>query len=279
MAGKVWFLTGASGGFARSWIEAALDRGDRVAAAARNPARLGDLAAAHGDAVLPLPLDVTDRAAAFAAVGEAHAHFGRLDVVVNNAGYGLDGMVEEASEEQVREQLETNFFGSLWVIQAALPFLRAQGSGHLIQVSSIGGVAAFPGLGLYNASKFAVEGMVESLAAEVAPFGVRVTLVEPGGFDTGAAAAARHTEHLDAYEDFYAEAKRQAGERRAALGDPAASAAALLRILDAEEPPLRCFFGSVPLSIAEAAYERRLAEWREWQPVAELAQGGAAGAA
>jgi NAD(P)-dependent dehydrogenase (short-subunit alcohol dehydrogenase family) len=273
MAGKVWFVTGATGGFGRSWMEAALGRGDRVAAAARNPARLDDLVAAHGDAVLPLALDVTDRAAAFAAVREAHQRFGRLDVVINNAGYGLNGMVEEATEEQFRAQLETNFFGSLWVIQAALPFLRAQGSGHLIQVSSVGGVAAFPGLGLYNASKFAVEGVVEALAAEVAPFGIRVTLVEPGGFDTGAATAADNTEHLDAYEDFYAEAKRQAGERRAALGDPAASAAALLKILDAEKPPLRCFFGSVPLGIAEGAYEKRLAEWREWQPVAELAQG------
>lgn len=276
MAGKVWFVTGATGGFARVWMTAALERGDRVAAAARRPEALEDLVAEWGDAVLPVRLDVTDRAAALAAVGAAAEHFGALDIVVNNAGYGLNGMVEEATEEEVRHQLEVNFFGSLWVIQAALPVLRARSGGHLIQVSSIGGISAFPGLGLYNASKWALEGLNEALAAEVAGFGIKVTLVEPGGFDTGAAAAARYTEHLDAYESFYEEAKRRAGERRAVLGDPAASGEALLRIVDAEEPPLRAFFGTTPLGIAEADYEKRLAEWREWQPVAALAQGGAA---
>jgi NAD(P)-dependent dehydrogenase (short-subunit alcohol dehydrogenase family) len=275
VAARTWFITGATGGFGRAWTEAALARGERVAAAARDPKRLEDLAAEFGEALLPLRLDVTDRAAASAAVAAAHERFGRLDVVVNNAGYGLNGMVEEAGEEEFRAQLETNFFGSLWVIQAALPFLREQGSGHLIQVSSIGGISAFPGLGLYNASKWAVEGMVESLAAEVAPFGIRVTLVEPGGFDTGAAGAAAQTEPLPAYADFYAEVRRRAGERRAVLGDPLASAAALLRIVEADEPPLRCFFGSAPLAIAEADYEKRLASWREWQPVAALAQGDA----
>ncbi|MFT3865103.1 MAG: SDR family NAD(P)-dependent oxidoreductase [Solirubrobacterales bacterium] len=275
MAPRTWFITGASGGFGRAWSEAALARGERVAAAARNPAVLEDLVAEFGEAVLPLRLDVTERDAVTAAVGAAHERFGRLDVVVNNAGYGLGGMVEEAGEEEFRAQLETNFLGSLWVIQAALPFLREQGAGHLIQVSSIGGIAAFPGLGLYNASKWAVEGMVESLAAEVAPFGIRVTLVEPGGFDTGASAAAAQTEPLAAYDEFRAEARRRAGERRAVLGDPRASAAALLRVVEAEEAPLRTFFGSAPLAIAEADYAKRLALWREWQPVAALAQGEA----
>ena len=275
MAPRTWFVTGATGGFGRAWTEAALARGERVAAAARDPRRLDDLAATFGEVLLPLRLDVTDRTEVGAAIGAAHGHFGRLDVVVSNAGYGLYGMVEEASEKEARAQLETNFFGSLWVIQAALPFLREQGSGHLIQVSSIGGISAFPALGLYSASKWAIEGMVESLAAEVAPFGIRVTLVEPGGFDTGAADAAAQTEALPAYADFRAEARRLADGRRAVLGDPLASSEALLRIVEAKEPPLRAFFGAAPLAIAEAAYERRLASWREWQPVAVLAQGPA----
>lgn len=279
MAAKTWFLTGASGGFGRSWAAAALARGDRVAAAARNPDALVDLVSQHGDAVLPLRLDVTERAATLAAVTEAHERFGRLDVVVNTAGYGLNGMVEEATEQEARDQIETNVFGALWVAQAALPFLRDQGGGHIVQVSSIGGISAFPGLGLYNASKWALEGLTEALAAEVKGFGIHVTLVEPGGFDTGAAAAARQTQQLEAYETFYEEARRRAGERRAQLGDPAASAAAILRVVDAEEPPLRVFFGSAPLAIAEADYERRLASWREWQSVAALAQGDIATAA
>ena len=142
MSAKVWFITGTSRGFGREWALAALERGDKVAATARALGSLDGLVAAHGDAVLPMQLDVTDRDAAFAAVAEAHAHFGRLDVVVNNAGYGQFGMVEELSEEEARAQIETNLFGALWVTQAALPFLREQGSGHFLQVSSIGGISA-----------------------------------------------------------------------------------------------------------------------------------------
>src|SRR3954466_14562581 len=150
MGNKVWFITGTSRGFGREWAIAALERGDSVAATARDTATLDDLAAKYGDALLPLPLDVTDRDAAFAAVEKAHERFGRLDVVVNNAGYGHFGMVEELSEQEVRAQLETNLFGALWVTQAALPFLREQGSGHIINVSSIGGISAFPGISAYH---------------------------------------------------------------------------------------------------------------------------------
>src|SRR4051812_49242714 len=181
---KVWFITGTSKGFGRIWAEAALERGDRVAATARRPETLADLADRYGDLVLPLALDVADKAAIDAAVKRAHEHFGRLDVVVNNAGYGLFGTIEEVSEEQARAQLETNLFGALWVTKAALPILREQGSGHIIQVSSIGGVNAFPGIGLYHASKWALEGFTQSLAAEVRGFGIHVTLIEPAGFST-----------------------------------------------------------------------------------------------
>ena len=222
-----------------------------------------------------MALDVTDRAAVFATVRRAHEHFGRLDVVVNNAGYGQFGMVEELSEQEAREQIETNLFGALWVTQAALPFLREQGSGHLLQVSSIGGISAFQGIGMYHASKWALEGISQSLAQEVRGFGIHVTLIEPGGFSTDwGGSSARHAEPLDAYGEAH-EATRQRRARGAgSAGDPAASAAAVMRLVDADDPPLRCFFGTAPLGIAEADYERRLATWREWQPVAELAQGG-----
>ncbi|QEC46354.1 SDR family NAD(P)-dependent oxidoreductase [Baekduia soli] len=182
MPAKTWFITGTSRGFGREWAAAALQRGDRVAASARDTGGLDDLVARHGDALLALALDVTDRDAAFAAVARAHEHFGRLDVVVNNAGYGQLGMVEELSEQEARDQIETNLFGALWVTQAALPFLREQGSGHILQVSSIGGISALPGIGMYHASKWALEGLSQALAQEVAGFGIHVTLIEPGGW-------------------------------------------------------------------------------------------------
>ena len=168
MTQKTWFLTGTSRGFGREWAVAALERGDRVAATARDVSSLDDLVATYGDAILPLALDVTDRAADFAAVARAHEHFGRLDVVVNNAGYGQFGFTEELTEAELRDQMETNLFGAFWVTQAALPFLRAQGSGHIIQVSSIGGISAFPNIGAYHASKWALEGFSQALAQEVA---------------------------------------------------------------------------------------------------------------
>jgi NAD(P)-dependent dehydrogenase (short-subunit alcohol dehydrogenase family) len=181
---KTWFITGTSRGFGREWTLAALDRGDRVVATARNPDSLKDVEERYPDTILALPLDVTDRSAVFAAVRQGFEHFGRLDVVVNNAGYGQFGMIEEISETEMREQMETNLFGALWVTQAALPFLRQQGSGHFLQVSSIGGISAFPNVGAYHASKWALEGFSQALAAEVGGFGIHVTLIEPGGFST-----------------------------------------------------------------------------------------------
>ncbi len=275
MADKTWFITGTSRGFGREWASAALKRGDRVAGTARDPSTLDGLAQEHGDAVLPMALDVTDRDAVFEAVRRAHEHFGRLDVVVNNAGYGQFGMVEELSEQEAREQIETNLFGALWVTQAALPFLRRQGTGHLLQVSSIGGISAFAGIGMYHASKWALEGISQSLAQEVKGFGINVTLIEPGGFSTDwGGASARHAKPLDAYDELHEASQRRRDAAAQSPGDPVASAEAVMRVVDAEDPPLRVFFGSAPLSIAERDYESRLVDWREWQPVAELAQGG-----
>jgi NAD(P)-dependent dehydrogenase (short-subunit alcohol dehydrogenase family) len=272
---KVWFITGTSKGFGREWATAALERGDRVAATARDAATLADLVGRYGDAVLPIQLDVTDRAADFAAVAQAHERFGRLDVVVNNAGYGHFGFVEEISEQEARAQLETNLFGALWVTQAALPFLREQGSGHVIQVSSIGGISAFPWTGIYHASKWALEGLSQSLAQEVEQFGIHVTVIEPGGYATDwSGPSGRFSERLPAYAEYYEQVMLARRQRVGTPGDPVATRAAILRVVDAEQPPRRVFFGTAPLGIATADYESRLATWREWQPVAELAQGG-----
>lgn len=272
---KIWFITGASRGFGREWAIAALDRGDRVAATARDTSTLDDLVEKYGDAVLPLQLDVTDRAADLAAVRAAHERFGRLDVVVNNAGYGHFGFVEELSEQEFRDQLETNVFGAMWVTQAALPILREQGSGHILQVSSIGGISAFPMLGAYHASKWALEGFSQSLAGEVADFGIKVTLIEPGGFatDWSGPSAVRSTP-LPAYDELREKVAEQRKARQSGgAGDPTASARAVLEVVDADEPPLRVFFGTAPLGIATADYEGRIANWERWQHVAELAQG------
>jgi NAD(P)-dependent dehydrogenase (short-subunit alcohol dehydrogenase family) len=274
MPTKTWFITGTSRGFGREWAIAALQRGDRVAATARDPITLDDLVARYGDALVPMALDVTDREAVFAAVGRAHQHFGSLDVIVNNAGYGQFGMVEELTEEEARDQIETNLFGALWVTQAALPFLREQGSGHFLQVSSIGGISAFAGIGMYHASKWALEGFSQSLAQEVRDFGIKVTLIEPGGFSTDwGGSSARHAQPLEAYADRHEASRQRRAAGAGSAGDPVASAEAVLRIVDAAEPPLRVFFGAAPLGIAEADYESRLATWREWQPVSLIAQG------
>jgi NAD(P)-dependent dehydrogenase (short-subunit alcohol dehydrogenase family) len=272
MANKTWFITGTSRGFGYEWTKAALERGDRVAGTARDPSALDDLKTVHGDALLALTLDVTSREAAFAAVKRAHEHFGRLDIVVNNAGYGHFGMVEEISEQDARAQIETNLFGALWVTQAALPFLREQGSGHIVQVSSIGGISAFPTVGIYHASKWGLEGFSQALAQEVSEFGIHVTLVEPGGFSTDwSGPSAKRSEPIPAYDGL--RERQQQWRASNVPGDPAASAKAIMLVVDADPPPLRVFFGTAPLAIVENDYASRLAIWREWQPVSELAQG------
>jgi NAD(P)-dependent dehydrogenase (short-subunit alcohol dehydrogenase family) len=271
---KTWFITGASRGFGREWAIAALERGDTVAATARDTTTLDDLVEQFGDRVLPIRLDVTDREADFAALQQAYDHFGRLDVVVNNAGYGQFGMIEEISEADARAQFETNVFGALWITQAALPFLRAQGSGHIVSVSSIGGISAFPNIGIYNASKWALEGLSQALAQEVADFGIKVTVVEPGAYSTDwGGASAKHAAADPAYDRFREKADEQRKARAGNPGDPVATREAILAVVDAENPPLRIFFGDGPLAIAARDYESRLATWREWEPVSKAAHG------
>ena len=272
MTNKVWFITGTSKGFGRVWAEAALARGDRVAATARDVRTLAPLVTRYRDQVAALALDVTNRGAVFEAVSQAHERFGRIDVAINNAGYGLFGAIEEINEADARAQMETNLFGALWVTQAVLPIMRAQHSGHIIQVSSIGGVNAFPTIGLYHASKWGLEGFSQSLAAEVAPFGIKVTLIEPAGYATDwGGASAKKAEPLPVYDA--ARAAIENFRRNAVPGDPNATGAAILQVVDAKDPPLRIFFGTAGLPLTRAEYSKRIETWERWNDVSTAAQG------
>nr|WP_153024648.1 oxidoreductase [Glycomyces albidus] len=268
---KTWLITGASKGLGRAFAEAALERGDRVAAAVRDILALEDLRDRH-PGLLVLPLDVTDAASVPERVAEAEARLGSIDILVNNAGYGHFGAVEELTDAELRDQLETNVFGALRVTRAALPAMRERRCGHIVQISSIGGVGAFANLGAYHASKWALEALSESLSVEVEPFGVHVTLVEPGGFATDwAGPSARRSTPHPAYDPMRAAAAARRGGQ--APGDPAAAARALLEVVDAPEPPLRVLFGALAAGIVTGIYERRLQEWAAWEELAVRAQG------
>lgn len=270
---KIIFITGASRGFGKIWAEAFLKRGDKVAATARNLDSLKELKAEYGDAILPIQLDVTNREQSFAAVNQAKEHFGKLDVIINNAGYGLFGTIEETSEKEARDQIETNVFGLLWITQAALPILRAQGHGHIIQLSSVLGVATLPTLGIYNASKFAVEAISETLATEVKEFGINITLVEPNGFATDwAGSSAIQSETINAYDNVRAAFHAGMADTDS-FGKPEATAEAILKLVDAANPPLRLFLGKVALPWVKEVYAQRLSEWEEWKEVSAKAHG------
>jgi NAD(P)-dependent dehydrogenase (short-subunit alcohol dehydrogenase family) len=264
---RIWFITGAGRGLGRAFTEAALAAGDLVVATARRPALLEGLAAEHPQALRVLALDVTDRKAVFATVEEALACFGSVDVVLNNAGYGLVGAAEEVSETEARLQLDTNLFGPLWVCQAMLPHLREQGSGHIVQISSTGGVGAMPLFGLYNAGKWALEGLSEALAGELAGSGIRVTIVEPGSFATDwAGSSMRFARPLGAYDGvrtslFGAPTVpwEPPGDDAPADGaDPSTAAAALVDFVDRDDERLRLLVGDdAPAHVAIALDRRR----------------------
>lgn len=271
---KTIFITGASRGFGKLWAEAFLKRGDKVAATARNLSALDDLVATYGDNILPVQLDVTNREAVVKAVNEVAEHFGRIDILINNAGYGLFGTVEETSEEQARAQMETNFFGLLWVTQAVLPVMRKQKSGHIIQVSSFLGLTTLPMLGLYNASKFAVEGLSETIASEVAHLGIKFTLIEPNGFATEWAgnSAIQTTADISDYAPVRA-AFAESGDNPDTWGKPEATVPAILKITDSANPPLRLLLGKIAYQGIENEYTKRLAEIKEWKEVSIAAHG------
>ncbi|MEQ9773187.1 SDR family NAD(P)-dependent oxidoreductase [Pectobacterium jejuense] len=273
MSQKVWFITGAGRGFGRIWAEAALARGDKVAVTARDISVLNDIVERYPEQALALSLDVTEASEVAGSVSQAHRHFGRLDVILNNAGYGLFGAAEEVKIHDVRAEFDTNFFGVLSVIQAVLPILRSQGHGHIISVSSVAGVITHPIGGLYNASKWALEAMHESLAVEVGSFGIKVTLIEPGAYatDFSTPSSLKIAGGLEAYAALREQIFAYAAQ--VDFGDPYATTDAVLQLVDTNEPPLRLFLGTEGLPAARAAYAARLAEWEKWEGVSNAAQG------
>ncbi|WP_454850118.1 oxidoreductase [Rhizobium binxianense] len=265
---KVWLITGSSRGLGKALARAVLASGDRLIATARDPGQLADLSEEYGDRVLALALDVTDEAAADAAVAAAAERFGRLDVLVNNAGYGNVGSIEDTSLAEFRAQIETNLFGTIIMTKAAVPLMREQRAGHIIQFSSVGGRIGPVGRAPYAAAKWGVEGFSEVLAKEVGPLGIRVTVVEPGGFRTDFAGASTVlAEGRPEYaETVGAMARYQRDYNGRQPGDPARAAAVVLHIASLAEPPLRLLLGSDAVRNVERADAARLEadlRWRE----------------
>jgi NAD(P)-dependent dehydrogenase (short-subunit alcohol dehydrogenase family) len=271
---KIIFITGASKGFGKLWAEAFLKRGDKVAATARNTEALEDLVAAYGDNILPLQLDVNNREAVFNTIPKIESHFGRIDVLINNAGYGVFGITEETSESESRAQMETNFFGSLWVAQAVLPVFRKQKSGHIVQVSSFLGLTTLPLLGLYNASKFAVEGLIETISSEVAHLGIKTTLIEPNGYATDWAGASATQTAAD-IEDYapVRKAVAESLENADIWGKPEATIDPILKVVDHTNPPQRLLLGKMGFHAMQQIYAQRLKDIEEWKDVSIAAHG------
>jgi NAD(P)-dependent dehydrogenase (short-subunit alcohol dehydrogenase family) len=270
---RVWFVTGASSGFGRAISQAVVDRGHRLVAATRTRGAAQELVDQHPDRSLAITLDVTDAAASRAAFSEAIARFGRVDVVVNNAGYGHVGAVEELTDAELRQQLEVNLFGVINVTRAALPHLRRQRSGHFVQMSSLNGVEGLAGGGYYAASKFAIEGLSESLADEVAPLGIRVTIVEPGPHRTRFAneRSAPRARPISDYADSVGKTREIVGQLDGNQpGDPIRAADAILRAVESDDPPLRLPLGQMALDNIRARLAAQLQELEAW---AELSAG------
>lgn len=266
----VWFITGASSGFGEAFARYALDRGYRVVATARDPRKLSHLEALAPDRVLVHALDVTRSGDAEAAVSATLARFGRIDVAINNAGYGIVGAVEETPEAELRAQVETNFFGAVAVTQAVLPTLRRQRSGAIVNISSLGGQLSFAGFSAYSASKFALEGMSEALAQEVAPFGVKVLIVEPGQFRTNLAGPSmRHMPRMDVYSDVVGGTRQFAHDMHGTQpGDPLKAAAAIETALQASETPLRLQLGADAIDAVRGHSTMLLKDLTTWEALA-----------
>lgn len=258
---KTWFITGTSTGFGHILTEQLLDRGDRMAATLRRADALADLQARYGDRLWVAALDVTDAAAVRRVVDRAFADLGRIDVVVNNAGYGLFGAGEEVSDEQIRQQIDTNLIGSIQVIRAALPHLRAQGGGRVLQLASEGGQIAYPNFSVYHATKWGIEGFVEAVAQEVAPFHIAFTIVEPGPTATGFGAGLVSPPPMAVYDETPAgEMRRAVANHTLALtGDPDKMARAMIASVDRTPPPRRLTLGSTAYASIRAALADRLA--------------------
>ena len=261
MAQRTWFITGVNSGFGRLMTEKLLERGDHVAGTARKLEQMDDLKARYGDALWLTHLDLTDVPAIRKAVDAAFAHFGKIDVVINNAGYGLFGAAEELTDDQIRHQIDTNLIGSIQIIRAALPHLRGQGAGRIIQVSSTGGQYAFPSFSLYHATKWGIEGFIESVAQEIRPFGIECTIAEPGANGTGFASGMISPPAMDVYD------QTPSGDVRRAIannafpmpGDPAKAAQSIIDSADRSPAPLRLQLGSDTYTLVRSALQDRLA--------------------
>ena len=269
MAPTTWFITGTSSGFGQAFAEHALAQGHNVVATARRTETLEGIVAKAPDRVLPLKLDVTRPDAAKVTVEAAIARFGRVDVLVNNAGYGIVGAFEETPDDEQRAQMETNFFGAMNVTRAALPVLRAQRSGAIVNISSLGGQLSFAGFSAYSASKFALEGASEALALEVAPFGIKVIVVEPGQFRTAfAGAGLRHMPQLDAYRNVVGGTREFAREMDGTqAGDPSKAAAAVFGALAADKTPLRLQLGADAVDAVREHAEGLLRDLGAWESI------------
>jgi NAD(P)-dependent dehydrogenase (short-subunit alcohol dehydrogenase family) len=266
---KTWFITGASSGFGTAFAEHALERGDNVVATARNVSKLEALVARAPDRVLAVTLDVTNASTIQPAVDAAVRRFGRIDYLFNNAGYGIVGAIEETSDAELRAVLDTNFFGAVAVTRAVLPVMRAQRSGAIVNVSSMGGQMSFEGVGAYSASKFALEGMSEALALEVKPFGIKVLIVEPGAFRTEfGAGALRSMPILPAYNDGLTNVRGLLGSMHGNQpGDPAKAARAVALALESDATPLRLQLGADAIGAVRAHAEQLLKDMATWEKV------------
>ncbi|MEO6870163.1 MAG: SDR family NAD(P)-dependent oxidoreductase [Ginsengibacter sp.] len=271
---KTILITGASRGFGKIWTEAFLKRGDNVIATSRNIDHLQELADKYGDAILTLQLDITSKADCIAAVNSAKQHFGTIDVLINNAGYSVFGTIEENSEKEARDLFDANVFGTLWMTQAILPIFRKQNHGHIIQLSSVMGINTLPTMGLYSATKFAVEGLSEALQAEVKDFGINVTMIEPNSFKTDFfGSSAIESAPIDAYAKVTSDFRNGDGVKPENIGDPNATIKAIMSIVDAEKPPLRLFLGKLAYPWTQYTYTQKLASWDEWKDVSAQAHG------
>lgn len=265
---KIWFITGSSRGLGRSLTEAVLAKGDKVAATARNPEQLKELTERYPDLILPVQLDVTDKDQIVAAVENTIKHFGRIDVLVNNAGFGIVGAAEAFSDEQVRSQLETNLYAPIEVTRVVLPYMRKQRSGHILQISSVGGRVGNAGLTMYQAAKFGLGGFSEALAKEVAPLGIHVTCIEPGGFRTDwAGASMMYASRIEGYDAVYAREEYFKSGKFIPMGDPDKAAKVMVELVEDPAPPVHLVLGSEAIGILKAADKARGEELEKWLPV------------
>ncbi len=266
---KIWLITGSTRGLGRSLTEAVLEKGDKVAGAARKPEQLDDLAAKYPGQLFPIKMDVTDEQQINEGVAAVIRHFGRIDVVVNNAGFGVTGAAEAFTKEQITSQIETNLYGPIYVTRAVLPQLRKQHSGHILQISSLGGRIGAPGLTIYQAAKFGLVGFSEGLSKEIAPLGIKLTIVEPGGFRTDwAGDSMSFAKPMEEYASTVGAREKLFKDPNFKLvGDPAKAAKVMVELVDNPEPPLHLVLGSEAVALLKKAEAVRRAEFEKWLPV------------